>query len=78
VQLCRPIENVPSYQKGVYYVSIMIFNKLPASTAELLKPKQHLILNLKRFLIIEFFYSIKEYSNYYHKINIDDCSIRKG
>lgn len=55
-----------SYQRGVYYISITIFNTLPASTAELAKHKKHFISALKMFLIVEFFYLVSEYLNYQH------------
>jgi len=31
----------------------------------------------KRFLIVKSLYSINEHLNYQHKINIDDCCVRK-
>ena len=43
---------------GVHYVSIKIFNTLPASTAEIVKDKKDFTLALKKFLIVESFYSI--------------------
>ena len=61
VQLHRPIANFASYQRGVYYVSMKIFNKWPASIAELVKDKKLFILTLKRFLIVESFYSINDF-----------------
>jgi hypothetical protein len=51
-----------------YYAHIQIFNKLPASTAALVKDKKHFVLALKRFLIAESSYSINEYLNYQHQI----------
>ena len=65
-QLHRPTENFASYQRGVHYASTKIFNKLPASTAELVKKKNHFILALKRCLIVQSFYSIHEYLNKQH------------
>jgi hypothetical protein len=52
VQLCRPIANFASSQKGVYCATIKIFNKLPVSTAELIKDEKDFLLTLKRFLIV--------------------------
>jgi hypothetical protein len=46
VQVHRPIANSASYQKGMYYVIIKICNKLPASTAKVVKHKKHFILAL--------------------------------
>jgi hypothetical protein len=59
-------------------MGITIFNKLPASIAELVNDNKHFILTLKGFLVVEsFFHSIIKYLNYQHKIYVDDCSIRK-
>jgi hypothetical protein len=41
VQLRRPVANFLSYQMGVYYVSIKVFNTLPSSIAELANDKKH-------------------------------------
>jgi len=41
VQLHRPVANFLSYQRGVYYVCIKIFNTLPSSIAELANDKKH-------------------------------------
>jgi hypothetical protein len=78
VQLHRPIANFASYQRGVYYASIKVFNTLPASIAELVKDRKQFLSTLKRFLIVESFYSSNEYFNYQHEIKIDDSSIRKA
>jgi hypothetical protein len=45
-------------------MSIKIFNTLPVSVAELVKDKKQFILALKRFLVVESFYSVNEYLNY--------------
>jgi len=42
----------------VYYVSIKIFNTIPTSIAELVKDKKQFILALRRFLVVESFYSV--------------------
>jgi hypothetical protein len=53
--------NFASYQRGVQYVSIRIFNTLSTFIAELRKGKEEFISALKRFLIAESFYSINKY-----------------
>jgi hypothetical protein len=69
--------NQESNQKGLYFTGINILNKLPASTAALVKDKKHFVLTLKRFLTGDSFYSINNYLNYQHKINTNNCSKRK-
>jgi len=66
VQLYRLITSFSSYQRGVYYASIKIFNPLPASIAELAKDKKHFVSALKRFLIVELIYSSNKYLKYTH------------
>jgi hypothetical protein len=53
LQLHRQIVNSTSFQMGVYYASIKIFNKLPVHVANLVVDKKHFISALKRFLIIQ-------------------------
>jgi hypothetical protein len=77
VQLHRPTAHF-SYQRGVHYASIKIFNILPASIVESVKDKKHCISALKRFLIAESLYSNNEYLNCQHEIKIDDCFMRKA
>jgi len=40
VQLHRPTAHFSSYQRGVYYARIKIFNRSPASIAESVKDKK--------------------------------------
>jgi hypothetical protein len=61
LQLHRSIANSTSFQRVVYYASIKVFNKLPVCTANLVMDKKHFISALKRFLIIQSFYSVNEF-----------------
>jgi hypothetical protein len=45
LQIHRSQKNFASYQKGVYYTSIKIFNILPKHTADLVKDKTQLSTN---------------------------------
>jgi hypothetical protein len=64
LQLHRPIANSTSFQRGVYYTSIKIFNKLPVCIANFVMDKKHFISVLKIFLIIQSFYSVNEFLDY--------------
>jgi hypothetical protein len=75
VQLHRPTANFAPYQRGVYYASIKIFNTVPASTAELVKDSEQFMSALKRFSIVQSFYSTYKYLNYQHEIKNDDSCI---
>jgi len=59
--LHRPVVNLISYQKGVYYISIKTFRVLPRSIAELVTNKKHFIAALKTFIIDKSPCSIDEY-----------------
>jgi hypothetical protein len=61
LELNRPIVNFAPFQRGVYYASIKIFNTLSEFIANSVMDKQHFILALKRFLIIQSFHSINEF-----------------
>jgi hypothetical protein len=41
LQLHRPVTNLASYQKGVYYASGNIFSNSPKCTADLVKDRKH-------------------------------------
>jgi hypothetical protein len=63
LQLKKPSTTLPIYQKGVYYDSINIFNKLPKYIAESFLRKTSFMSNLKKYeyLTDKAFYSIEEY-----------------
>jgi hypothetical protein len=77
LQLHRPIANFASFQRGVYYVSIKIFNTLPECIANFVMDKKHFMLALKIFLTIPSFYSINEFLDYQDELDIYDHFIRK-
>jgi hypothetical protein len=56
---------VEEHQRSeVYYANIKIKDKLPVCIANLVMDKKHFILILKRFLIIQSFYSVNEVLDY--------------
>jgi hypothetical protein len=63
LKLHKPIHNLMLYQKGVYYMSIRIFNKLPEYTANLAGNKKIFISTLSQYLVRKSFYSIEEFLN---------------
>jgi hypothetical protein len=77
LQLRRPVANFASFQSGVCYANIKIFNKLPECIANLVMDKKHFILALKRSLIVQSFYSINEFLDYQNEMDTGDCFISK-
>ena len=63
LQLHKLSTTLTIYQKGAYYDSKKIFNKLPKCMAELVLRKKCFVSNLKKYLIDKAFYSIEEYMN---------------
>jgi hypothetical protein len=63
IQLHKPSTASPIYQKGLYYKSIKIFNKLPSDVAELILQKKKFMAKLKQLLTAKAFYSTAEYMN---------------
>ena len=63
LQLHKLSTTLTLYQKGAYYDSIKIFNKLPIYIAESVLRKKCFVSNLKKCLIDKAFYSIEEYMN---------------
>jgi hypothetical protein len=61
VKLYKPIPSSASFQRGVYYASTKIFNKLPVRIAQLVMDKKRFISVLKGFLITEAFYSVMNF-----------------
>ena len=51
------------YQKGVYYSGVKIFNHLPTTIQTLSDNKGKFLIALKKFLLINSFYSLEEYYN---------------
>jgi len=56
-----PAANLTIYQKGVYYQGIKIYNHLTKTITDLSGDKYKLKLALKRYLLHNSFYSLKEY-----------------
>ena len=56
-----PTANFTIYQKGVYYQEIKIYNHLPKTIKDLSGDKNKFKLALKRYLLHNCFYSLKEY-----------------
>jgi len=56
-----PAANLTIYQKGVYYQGIKIYSHLPKTIRDLSGDENKLELALKRYLLHNSFYSLKEY-----------------
>ena len=56
-----PSSNLAMYQKGVYYSGIKIYNHLPTAIKDLSGDKNKFKLALKRYLLLNSFYSLEEY-----------------
>jgi len=56
-----PAANLTIYQKGVYYQGIKIYNHLPKTIKDLSDDKNKFQLALKRYLLHNSFYNLKEY-----------------
>jgi hypothetical protein len=63
LKLHKPISNLTLYQKGVYYMCIRIFNKLPEYIANSAGNKRIFISNLRQYLVDKPLYSIEEFLN---------------
>lgn len=51
LKLHTPTVNLTLRQKGVYYASIRVFNKLPKSIADLVLDMKRFIVSLEKYLI---------------------------
>jgi hypothetical protein len=63
LQLYKPASNLALYQRGVYFMSIKVFNKLPGFVADIVSDKTRFILTLKKYLIEKSFYSLEDFIN---------------
>jgi hypothetical protein len=63
LQLYKPASNLALYQRGVYFMNIKVFSKLPGFIADIVSDKRRLILTLKKYLIEKSFYSLEDYIN---------------
>jgi hypothetical protein len=59
-QLHRPIANLSSYQRGVYYSGIKLFNSLPINIINLKNDKKQFRIVLRSYLQTHYFYSVEE------------------
>jgi len=63
IQLHKPSTALILYQKGLYYESVRIYNKLPYNIAELILQNKSFLTNLKKYLLEKAYYSVEEYMN---------------
>jgi hypothetical protein len=63
LQLYKPASNLALYQRGVFFMSIKVFNKLPGFIADTVSDKKRFILTLKKYLIEKSFYSLEDFIN---------------
>ena len=61
LKLHQPISNLTLYQKGVYYMSVKIFRKLPVHITDSIRNKRRFIARLKQYLINKSLYSLEEF-----------------
>ena len=66
VQMQKPIANLTSYQRGIYYASIKTFNALPVYIANQVTNRKYFINELKAFLLDKSLYTNEEYFTYIH------------
>ena len=59
-----PSSNLTTFQKGSYYFGIKVFNSRPPSIKNLVHDTKQFRSALKRFLLLNSFYSLEEYFNY--------------
>jgi hypothetical protein len=59
-----PICSLKTFQKGTHYLGIKVFNNLPPSIKNLSHDTKQFRSALKRFLLLNLFYSLEEYFNY--------------
>ena len=61
--LHQPTSNLTNYQKGFYY-SGGVYNNLPPNIKDISDDPKNFKLQLKQFLYLHSFYSLKEYFHY--------------
>jgi hypothetical protein len=69
LQLHRLGTSLVSYQKGVYYATVKIYNCLSKCTAGLADDKKKFVQQVKSLLVNQSFYSTKEFIDYCSKVN---------
>jgi hypothetical protein len=68
-QLYRPVANLSSFQKGVFYSGLRIFNNLPSIILECQNNKSHFRAALRKYLVAHCFYSLMNFYHILKKIN---------
>jgi len=63
LKLHKPVSSLTFYQKGVYNMSIRIFNKLPEYVTNLAGNKKIFISTLRQYLVSKSLYSLEEFLN---------------
>jgi hypothetical protein len=59
-----PSARITKYQKGVHYMGVKIFNKIPSKIQYLSNNKKRFHKTLKKFLLLGSFYTIEEFYNW--------------
>jgi hypothetical protein len=59
-----PICNLTVFQKGTYYFGIKVFNNFPSCIKNFAHDTKQFRFVLKRFLLLNSFYSLEEYFNF--------------
>jgi hypothetical protein len=59
-----PIGNLTVFQKGTYYFGMKVVNNLSSSIKNLANDMKQFRFALKRFLLLNSFYSLEEYFNF--------------
>jgi hypothetical protein len=63
--LHKPTLNLTGYQQGIYFSGKRVYNKLPSDIRQLSDDHKNFELQLKNFLYLHSFYSLKGYFQYY-------------
>jgi len=63
LKLHQLMSNLTLYQKGVYYMSIKIFNKLPDHITDSIENKRSFISRINQYLVNKCLYSLAEFKN---------------
>ena len=63
LKLHKPVSSLTSYHKGVYNMSIRIFNKLPEHITNLAGNKKIFISTLRQYLVSKSLYSLEDFLN---------------
>jgi len=59
-----PLPHLTKFQKGVHYAGIKLFNHLPTSIKNTTNDTKVFKKTLKKFLLVNSFYSIEEFINF--------------